>query len=273
MNILTRRKKMTNKEFREMYRPKCFAEVVGNERTVKFLKNIALAFHALKNIPKGLFFHGLHGTGKTTLALLLIKALVCQNFPKYHDVCGICKNCLSFNNLTGPDEYSFHDCSKITAKYIDEVLEGLKHLPLTKTKLHIHIFDEFHRAKEPIQDKFLVPLERMQDILLIFCAIDLKKINNEAFIQRNTVLMTRAPEIEQLVPWFQRICKNEGIKVKEISALRQVAKGADRLPRGCLSILEKVYFLGEPLSVDLVKEIAEDMKEPSFQESQYFPMD
>jgi len=155
-------------------------------------------------------------------------------------------------------DYYVHDCTKITDKYMNHILESLVYTPaFSSMRLHIHVFDEFHRAKVPVQEKLLKPLEDHSDLLLIFCLIDLKKVS-EAFRQRVTVLKTSRPEVEDLIPWLQRICDSERIAIKDKGALRQIALSADRLPRECLSLLEKIYLLGEPMNTGLVKKIAQE---------------
>jgi DNA polymerase III delta prime subunit len=115
--------------------------------------------------------------------------------------------------------------------------------------------------KNPLQEKFLVPMEvyKDMDILLIFCLIDLTNII-QPFRDRVDVFKMKPPEIDELIPWLRKICAAEGITVRDNNALKQVAVSADRLPRACLSLLQQAYFLGEPLSTSLVKELAQDIQ-------------
>lgn len=247
---------MSTQSFKEKYRPKFFREVVGekNQKVAKTLINMIKS----GRLPIGILFHGPAGSGKTTFGFLLIKSLLCENFSE--DVCGKCQGCLSFErNISAPIEYSYHDCTKITGKEIDRIIESLKILPATKLKIRADFFDEFQRSPERIQEKFLIPLERMKDILLIFSLINLKDVS-EAFRQRVTILKTHRPEISELTLWLQSICDLEGITVVGNNALRQLVEAADQLPRECLSLLEKVYYRGEPLTTSLVKELERDIE-------------
>jgi DNA polymerase-3 subunit gamma/tau len=242
-----------NFDLREKYRPQTFSEIVGNRRVVERLQKIIKSHQ----IPRGLLFCGPTGSGKTTLARIMVKALHCQNFN--NDVCGECVECSSFeNHFPGSNNYSFHDCSQLTRKELDEIIYSLRFgFPTSPTGLHIHLFDEYHRMGEPSQDKFLIPLEQYYGILLIFCLIDDSNITR-AFRGRVQVLETKPPEIDELIPWLQGICAAEGITIKDSNALRQVAVSANQLPRDCLGLLQQAYFLGEPLSTSLVKELAQN---------------
>lgn len=242
-----------NFDLREKYRPKAFSQIVGNRRVVERLKKIVKSLQ----VPRGILFRGPAGSGKTTLARILIKALHCLNFQD--DVCGKCVECLSFeSHFPDSNKYGFHDCSKMTRKGLDEIIYSLRFgFPTSPTGLHIHGFDEYHRMGEPSQDKFLVPLEQYEGILFIFCLIDDSNITR-AFRGRVQVFEMKPPEPDELIPWLQGICAAEGIIIKDSNVLRQVAVSANQLPRDCLGLLQQAYFLGEPLSTSLVKELAQD---------------
>jgi DNA polymerase III gamma/tau subunit len=247
---------MSSQDFRDKYRPRSFSEFVGNGMVINILSEIVKS----RRSPNGILFHGPAGTGKTSLELVLAKALSCQNFSE--DVCGRCANCLAFEEFyeNSDDLWILHDCTKLNEKSLDEILQkGFFAGACLEMTYDVHIFDELDRAKDSLQSRLLSHLEMKKDRLLIFSLIDLKKID-EAFQQRVTVLKTSRPEIEELIPWLERICASEGIVVKGEDALRQLGVAADRLPRSCLGLLQKISYLRKPLTTSLVREIAQDSR-------------
>jgi DNA polymerase III gamma/tau subunit len=83
------------------------------------------------------------------------------------------------------------------------------------------------------------------------------------------VLRTGRLEIDELIPWLKKICEIEGIVIKDSRAFKQIAIEADRLPRECLSILETIYHQKEPLTMDLVRDVAQDRQGYADSEPEY----
>jgi DNA polymerase-3 subunit gamma/tau len=243
-------------DLREKYRPKKFADFVGNQRNIRYLKNTI----AKGTFPNGIIFHGPPGSGKTSLAYLYGKSLSCLNFEE--DICGNCENCIQaekhFPHTAAISGIHAYDCTRIDEKRLEEIISHNLMYATDRIK-NPHIFDEFHRIRDRGQDKFLKLLESKPAILFIFCLIDISSVE-EAFKQRVTILKTLPPEMGEIVPWLQKICNLEGIIVEDIDTLQKLAEQAHRLPRECLGALEKISCLDEPLTIDLVKEIFADKK-------------
>jgi DNA polymerase-3 subunit gamma/tau len=244
-------------DLREKYRSPNFGAILGNKLTLSYLINSASTLR----IPNGILFHGRGGTGKTTCAQVYSKALCCLNFNG--DVCGQCEPCQSIESSYPNSSVTYgihvHDCTRIDEKTLNDLIYNQLHcIHFNKIQRDVHIFDQFDLIRDRTQDKFLKQLEmRNPHILFIFCLVDISSIE-PLFRDRVTVLKTTRPEMEEILPWLEHICKAEGIVVKEKEALRYLVKEADFVERACIAMVEKILGLRQPITVGLLRELSED---------------
>src|SRR6185369_2091024 len=121
------------------HRPQSFNELIGQEH----IKNILI-----ESIKKGAFSHaylfsGPRGTGKTTTARLMSKALNCVNFATKSDVCNECESCLLINGGSAIDIIEMDAASNRGIEEIRTLKENVNFLPNT-LKYKIYIIDEVH---------------------------------------------------------------------------------------------------------------------------------
>lgn len=216
------------------YRPTVWEDVVGQEGVVRLLKNMITTGSFLA----GLLLSGVYGIGKTTLAKLVARSLLCEQRPP--GTFNPCNRCIRCETLYYSGQFIERDCSKLTVEQINSDL-------VSYVMFRIIYYDELQRVKIPAQEMFLKPLEgdpHRLNALLIFSTADLEKVD-KALLERVIHLKLLPPTVDQLVPWLEKICKLESIHIEDKPVLSMIAEHCKCIPRACLNFLLEHCILGK----------------------------
>jgi len=158
-------------EFKNVYRPRSFDYVVGQDGVKKFFIN---AFNT-GVVPQSILFEGPKGTGKTTIARIISMALNCLNDdpdrPKY-EPCKVCVNCKSILEDSNPDYSEINVADKTGVNDMRSLAESFSFTPMYLDN-KIYILDEAHQLSKAAQNKLLKDLEDTPDnVYIIFCTTD-----------------------------------------------------------------------------------------------------
>lgn len=227
------------------YRPRRFEGVIGQDNTVKVLRQFVLSgagFH------QSYLFCGGRGSGKTTLGRILARALLCED-AKGGDPCDKCDSCRSILERGSHECFVEVDAANNSGKEDVTALTDLLQFDTLSGRRRIYLFDESHRLSKEAVDALLKPMEdtarNSEDKLLvcIFCTTEPEKMKTTIFSRCAPAFVIQHVTPEGLADHLARICDSEGIKYDR-EALILIAEVAECHIRDALKSVEGVSMLG-----------------------------
>ncbi len=229
-----------------VWRSKTFSEMVGQEHVVKTLRNQVMT----GRIAHAYLFCGSRGTGKTSAAKIMARAINCLN-PQNGDPCGECASCKTIESDASFDVYEMDAASNSRVEEIRELLEKVDYPPQFG-KYKVYIIDEVHMLSNAAFNALLKTLEEPPEYMVfILATTEPQKLPATILSRCQRFDFGRFSE-EQITGHLKKVCAASQVEAED-EALSLIARAAEGGMRDALSILDMCMGGGEKITEESVR--------------------
>lgn len=232
------------------YRSQTFADLIGQDVVIRTLRN-AFINNCLHH---AFIFNGIRGTGKTTTARLIAKAVNCLNPIDQFEPCNVCENCLAITDNRHPDVLELDAASNTSVDNIRDIVTNAQFRPVIAAK-KVFIIDEAHMLSKSAFNALLKTLEEPpENVIFILATTEMHKIPMTIISRCQRFDLKRVSNSE-LAAHFKKIAGLESASIDDES-LRIISIAAKGSVRDGISILDQAIALGNyQVRKDLVIEM------------------
>ncbi|MBQ6376891.1 MAG: DNA polymerase III subunit gamma/tau [Lachnospiraceae bacterium] len=229
------------------FRPRTFDEVKGQDHVVRTLRNQVKT----NRLQHAYLFTGTRGTGKTSVAKILARAVNCEH-PEDGNPCGECRLCRNILAGTSMNVIEIDAASNNGVDHIRDIIEEVQYRP-TDGNYKVYIIDEVHMLSQGAFNALLKTLEEPPDyVIFILATTEVGRIP-VTILSRCQRYDFRRISSETIASRMRELTLLEGVEAED-KALRFIARAADGSMRDALSLLDRAiaFYMGETLTYEKV---------------------